>query len=92
MFTFDSTIDAVQSSKKVFVKTFVQNKAVADALNDFIDAQSSYTKQAIKTSTDTATTVIGEITKSTYDAMRFDYSKFGEGIMKAYQNLQPKII
>ena len=90
MFTFDSTIDAVQSGKKMFVKTFVQNPAVAEALNEFVDAQSAYTKQALKATTNAATTLVSESTKAMQDAVKFDYVKFGEGVMRAYQNLQSK--
>ena len=84
MFTLDATIDAVQTGKKQFVKTFVQIEKVADAMNSFIDAQASYTKQAAKVGMDTATTLVSESTKAMQEAMKFDYTKFGEGIMKAY--------
>lgn len=40
-------VDTVQSAKKQFVSTFVQNEQIKDALNGFIDAQASYTKDAI---------------------------------------------
>jgi hypothetical protein len=33
---------------------------------------------------DTATSLTSEFIKVSQDAMKFDYSKFGEGIMKAY--------
>jgi hypothetical protein len=84
MFTLDATIDAVQNGKKQFVKTFVQNEKMADAMNLFIDAQASYTKQAFKVGVDTATALASETTKTVQEAMKFDYTKFGEGIMKAY--------
>lgn len=84
MFTIDATIDAVQNGKKQFVKTFVQNETAATAMNDFIDAQAAYTKQAAKVGMDTASTLFTETTKSMQNAMKFDYTKFGEGIMKAY--------
>jgi hypothetical protein len=90
MFTLDATIDAVQTGKKQFVKTFVQNEKVADAMNTFIDEQASYTKKAAKVGSDTITTLMSETTKTMQEAMKFDYSKFGEGIMKAYQTTQPK--
>jgi len=90
MFTLDATIDAVQTGKKQFVKTFVQNEKVADAMNTFIDEQASYTKKAAKVGSDTITTLMSETTKTMQDAMKFDYTKFGEGIMKAYQTTQPK--
>jgi len=90
MFTLDATIDAVQTGKKQFVKTFVQNEKIADAMNTFIDEQAAYTKKAAKVGSDTITTLMSETTKTMQEAMKFDYSKFGEGIMKAYQTTQPK--
>ena len=84
MFTVDQTIDTVQGAKKQFVKTFVQNETVAEALNTFVDAQADYTKKAAKVGMDTATTLASETTKAVQNAMKFDYVKFGEGIMKAY--------
>jgi hypothetical protein len=84
MFTLDATIDAVQNGKKQFVKTFVQNEKMADAMNLFIDAQATYTKQAFKVGVDTATALASETAKTVQEATKFDYTKFGEGIMKAY--------
>ena len=84
MFTVDATIDTVQGAKKQFVKTFVQNETAATAMNEFIDAQSDYTKKAAKVSIDTFTTLASETTKVIQNSMKFDYVKFGEGIMKAY--------
>jgi hypothetical protein len=90
MFTFDATIDAVQNSKKTFVNTFVTNETVKTALVDFIEAQAEYTKKAIKVGQDTATRVAQEVVKATQEAVKFDYVKFGEGIMKAYNSTSKK--
>jgi hypothetical protein len=90
MFTLDATIDAVQNSKKQFVNTFVQNESVKEALIKFVDAQSDYTKKAAKIGVDTFTTVTQEAVKTAQEATKFDYSKFGEGVMKAYQNVTKK--
>lgn len=84
MFTADAIIDTVQGGKKQFVKTFVQNETAAAAMNSFIDAQAEYTKKAAKVGMDTFTTLSTELVKASQDAMKFDYTKFGEGIMKAY--------
>ena len=73
MFLIDSTIDTIQTGKKSFVNTFVLNKDVAAALNDFVDAQSEYTKKAVKAGTDTMTTLIGEATKTAQSATKIDY-------------------
>ena len=87
MFTFDATIDAVQNGKKQFVNTFVTNQAIKDTLVEFVDAQTAYTKSALKAGTDSATTIAKELTKTMSEAAKFDYTKFGEGVMKAYNSL-----
>ena len=84
MFTLDATIDAVQNGKKQFVKTFVQNEKIAEAMNTFIDEQAAYTKKAAKVGTDTFATLTTEMVKTGQEALKFDYTKFGEGVMKAY--------
>ena len=84
MFTVDQSVDTIQNGKKQFVKTFVQNETAATAMNEFIDAQAEYTKKAAKVGMDTFTTLAAESTKAMQNAMKFDYTKFSEGIMKAY--------
>ena len=90
MFTLDPVIDAVQNGKKTFVNTFVQNESVKDTLVKFIDAQSDYTKKAAKVGVDTVTTLTQEMVKASQEAMKFDYAKFGEGVMRAYQTTTKK--
>lgn len=84
MFTADAFIDTVQTGKKTFVNTFVQNETAKEAMIKFIDAQAEYTKKAAKVGIDTFTTLAQEAVKAGQDAMKFDYAKFGEGVMKAY--------
>lgn len=84
MFTLDATIDAIQNGKKQFVNTFVQNESVKEALVKFVDAQSEYTKKAVKVGIDTATTLGQEVAKMAQEATKFDYAKFGEGFGKAF--------
>lgn len=84
MFTADAIIDTVQTGKKTLVNTFVTNEAVKDTMVKFIDAQAEYTKKAAKVGMDTFTALSGEMVKASQEAMKFDYAKFGEGIMKAY--------
>jgi hypothetical protein len=85
MFTADTVIDTVQNGKKQFVKTFVTNEHIAEAMNHFIDTQADYTKKAMKATTDAATEIMQETIKVMRETAKFDYTKFGEGIMKAYQ-------
>ena len=40
-------VDGIQSAKKQFVSTFVQHEQFAKVLNNFVDAQTVYTKAAI---------------------------------------------
>jgi len=85
MFTADALIDTVQTGKKTFVNTFVTNETVKEALINFVDAQAEYTKKAAKVGQDTITTLASESVKAFQNATKFDYAKFGEGVMKAYQ-------
>jgi hypothetical protein len=50
MFAVDTIIDSIQSSKKMFVNTFVTDKNTKEALNSFVDSQTEFTKQMWKTS------------------------------------------
>lgn len=85
MFTADAFIDTVQTGKKTFVNTFVTNETVKTAMIEFIEAQAEYTKKAAKVGQDTFTTLASESVKTFQNATKFDYAKFGEGVMKAYQ-------
>lgn len=91
MITFDAMIDAVQTSKKKVVETFVTDKKVAETLDKFIDAQTEYTKSAMKNTSDTVLGLTQQMMKACQEATKFDYTKFGEGIMKAYQSNFTKI-
>ena len=84
MFLIDSTIDTIQTGKKTFVNTFVLNKDVAAALNDFVDAQSEYTKKAAKVGTDTMTTLIGESVKAAQSVTKFDYVDMLDNMVAAF--------
>jgi len=84
MFTADAFIDTVQTGKKTIVNTFVTNETAKEAMIKFIDSQADYTKKAVKATTDAAATVASETVKAMQEATKFDYVKFGEGIMKAY--------
>ena len=84
MFTADAFIDTIQTGKKTFVNTFVTNEAVKASMIKFIEAQADYTKQAAKVGMDTFTSLISEAVKQSRESTKFDYVKFGEGIMKAY--------
>ena len=46
MYTVDQTIDTIQNSKKQFVGAVVKNDAIAKSLNEFVDAQTVFARQA----------------------------------------------
>lgn len=58
-------VDAIQSAKKQFVSTFVKDEKIKEALDGFIDAQASYTKDAITASSVAASKVTGLFTDRT---------------------------
>jgi hypothetical protein len=43
----NNTVDAIQTSKKIFVDTFVKHEGLAKTMHEFVDAQTEYTKKAI---------------------------------------------
>jgi len=45
----DTFIDSLQSSKKTLVNTFVKNEELVKTFNEFIDAETAYTKSVIST-------------------------------------------
>lgn len=90
MFTTDSMIDAVQNGKKTFVKTFVQNETVAEALNEYVDQQTDYTKKSINATRDMISTLTQETIKSAQEAMKFDYFKFADAFKQTAQSKKSK--
>ena len=85
MFTLDATIDAVQTGKKTFVNTFVQNEGIKEAMLKFIDAQGEYTKKAVKAGTDAASQMASESVKAMQEVSKFDYTKFQETVANAFK-------
>lgn len=75
MFTADTFIDTVSTAKKEFVKTFVKHEAIAKSMNDFVDAQAKYTKEAAKAGTDVATKMASELVKASQEASKVDFAK-----------------
>ena len=84
MFTVDAIIDAVQTSNKTVVNTFVTNEATKDSMIKFIDAQAEYTKKAAKVGTDTATTLTSEMVKQVEAVAKFDYVKAAQDMLAVF--------
>jgi hypothetical protein len=88
MFTLDSTIDQIQGSKKDFVKKWVTNPQMAEAMNGYVDVQTQFVKQIVK-SVNAAGAVVGdEMVRAAKEVGKVDYAKFGEGFAKVYMEQQ----
>lgn len=85
MFTFDNAIEAVQNAQKMAVSTFVQNEQIKTELVKAVDAHAEATKKVSKSLLDTGAIVASESTKAFQNALKFDYSKFGDAFTKAFQ-------
>ena len=62
----NNTVDAIQTSKKIFVDTFVKPEGLAKSLNEFVDAQTDYTKQAVDASIKAGNEVYKTVTDRTF--------------------------
>jgi hypothetical protein len=56
-------INMFQGAKKEWVKQFVKDEKIADSMNSFVDAQTGFAKQVVKTSVDMATAISKEVGK-----------------------------
>lgn len=77
-------VDSVQTAKKQFVSTFVQHEQIKDALNGFIDAQASYTKEAITA----GSVAVTKVTETFTD--RTPYVKFAETMQSYFPTMSTK--
>ena len=85
MFTADFAIDTIQSGKKTFVNSFVTDATAKDTMIKFIDAQTEYTNQFVKTTTDLATNLVGQAAKMASETTKFDFAKVCDSMTKAWQ-------
>lgn len=56
-------ISMIQSAKKEWVKQFVKDETIANSLTAFVEAQTEFAKQVVKTSADVATAASKELGK-----------------------------
>ena len=62
----NNTVDAIQTSKKIFVDTFVKHEGLAKTMNEFVDAQTEYTKKAIDVGFTTASNMHKTVTDKSF--------------------------
>ena len=65
-FFIDTTVDTVQSGKKIAVDTLVKHEGLAKSLNTFVDTQTEYTKKAIDASIAAGTEVYKTVTDKAF--------------------------
>jgi hypothetical protein len=90
MFTADYYIDQVQDSKKALVKMMITNEVVANAMNDYIDNQTEYTKKYMAETNKMLTNVTSETVKSAQSMFKFDPIRFTEELSKSFYNTKKK--
>ena len=83
----NNTVDAIQTSKKIFVDTFVKHEGLAKSFNEFVDAQTDYTKQAIDASMKAGNEVYKTVSDRTFYT---DTAKSMQESAKAIFNTQKK--
>ena len=64
--TLHTMVDFIQTSKKIFVDTVIKHEGLAKSLNEFVDAQTVYTKEAIDVSIKTGTNVYNTVTDKSF--------------------------
>lgn len=87
MFTLDATLDAVEKSQLMAVKTFVRNEVIADAMAKFVETQTEFTRQAMKAGTDMANAVSTEMIKSAGEMAKMDTARFFENANKVWTDM-----
>lgn len=79
MFTTETFIDSFQNVKKNAVNSFVTNETIKDSMLKFVDAQTDYTKEAVKNFSNLATTMslqlFSEANKSFSEITKYDWFK-----------------
>jgi hypothetical protein len=64
MFALNTFIDSFQNGKKYFVNSFVTDKSLSASINAFVDAQTAYTKQVVKTTTEVSESIASQVQKT----------------------------
>jgi hypothetical protein len=83
----NNTVDAIQTSKKIFVDTFVKHEGLSKTMNEFVDAQTEYTKKAIEVGFNTASNLHKTVTDKSFYT---ETAKSMQEAAKAIFNTQKK--
>jgi hypothetical protein len=91
MFTLDSTIDSIQTTKKTIISNvFAKNEKIAEALNHFVDAQTEYTKNATRAGTALVENLYTETVRLSQEASKFDFTKAYETFAESFNSRPSK--
>ena len=63
MFAVDTFIETVQGAKKYFVITYITDKELQKPLNAFIDKQTEFVNQIVKTNKEVSNQVLDSLSK-----------------------------
>jgi hypothetical protein len=90
MFTTDAIIDSVQTARKNMINTFVNHEATKEALINYIDVESEYTKKAAKVGTDTFAKLSNETIKLVKESAKFDWVKATQDAVESFKTTSSK--
>ena len=79
--TLHTMVDFIQTSKKIFVDTVIKHEGLAKSLNEFVDAQTVYTKEAIDASVNAGTNVYNTVTDKSF------YTETMKSVQESVQSL-----
>jgi hypothetical protein len=68
------TVDVIQNGKKQFINKYIQNDTLKNSWNGYVDAQTNFLHEAIKTSTTIMTTVGKEMMETKVEKLFNPYS------------------
>lgn len=63
MFATNAFIDSIQTYKKFYVSSFITDEKIKKSLNSFVDAQTAFTKQVVKSFEEVSSQVYDETLK-----------------------------
>jgi hypothetical protein len=63
MFATNAFIDSIQTYKKFYVSSFITDEKIKKSLNSFVDEQTAFTKQIVKSFEEVSSQVYDETLK-----------------------------
>lgn len=89
MFAYDTVIDTVQNGQKEFVKMTVKNEKIADAINEFVDAQTEYVKGVVEAGIETSKAISSEMVNIATTPAKFDHESMIKTMTDMFKTMVP---